>query len=131
MSRPVKEDPASYKGPREIIHMKGKCGFCSTEDHDKCAHEIPWFEKLWICSCDCNKNWVPVDVGDASMAPGGKTKKRKTKETEDEVRTVRDDGDPGFDEEDGEPRGTLRDDSGSDEGEAGMEEQPGDSDSDS
>lgn len=126
MSRPTKEDPASYKGPREIIITKNKCGFCATEDHNKCAHEIPWFEKLWVCPCDCNKNWVPVDVGDVSMAPKGKTGKRKPKETEDEVRTMRDDGDSGLDVETSESRGTLRDDTRSNQDEAGVEEQPSD-----
>jgi hypothetical protein len=25
-------------------------------------HELAWFEKLWLCGCECNKDWKPVAV---------------------------------------------------------------------
>lgn len=130
MSRPTKEDPASYKGPREIIVTKNKCGFCATEDHDKCAHEIPWFEKLWICPCDCNKNWVPVDVGDVSMAPNGKTRKKRVKETQDEMRDVQLPAETGQPSDADETHGDMRErvDEDSD---SGLEERGDDSDPES
>ena len=82
-------DPRSYKGPRTPIVKKNPCGFCNTGDHDKCCHEIPWFEKLWICPCDCNKNWKPQDLGNEVT-----TKKKKVKEDEQERVNQRDEENP-------------------------------------
>lgn len=56
------------------------CGFCSTPSkYDEqgngihnCVHELPWFDKLWICSCECNSEWKPVAVvveKDGSLGP--------------------------------------------------------------
>jgi hypothetical protein len=42
-------------------------------------HELPYYEKLWICGCDCNKGWKPKDLG---------TESKTKKERKDEVRTV-------------------------------------------
>jgi len=54
-------DPDEWTGTRTVLPYK-QCGFCSTDDHHLCPHEIPWFDKLWICGCDCNKSWKPKDV---------------------------------------------------------------------
>jgi C4-type Zn-finger protein len=54
-------DPDEWTGTRTVIPTVA-CGFCSTKDHNLCPHEIPWFDKLWICGCDCNKSWKPKDV---------------------------------------------------------------------
>lgn len=129
MARPTKDDPESYKGPREIIITKNKCGFCATEDHHKCSHEIPWFEKLWICPCECNKNWVPVDVGDASMGPKPKTKKEK-KENANEVRDVQLPTETGQHDDVDETYGDLRE-AGDSDSEDGLEERGTDGDDES
>jgi hypothetical protein len=66
------EKPEDYKGPRTPIELKNPCGFCNASDHHMCKHELPYYEKLWICGCECNKGWKPVDLG-------GETKKRRVK----------------------------------------------------
>lgn len=57
------EKPQDYKGPRTPIITKNVCGFCNAGDHELCRHELPYYEKLWICPCECNKNWKPIDLG--------------------------------------------------------------------
>jgi C4-type Zn-finger protein len=78
MARP-EEKPQDYKGPREAIIMKHACGFCNAGDHHMCMHELPYYEKLWICSCECNKGWKPKDLG--STTP--EKKRRKIDEVRD------------------------------------------------
>ena len=60
-----------WTGTRQVIPLEGKCAYCLETLHNKCPHEIAWYDKLWICGCDCNKNWKPVNV----------TVAKKTKET--------------------------------------------------
>jgi hypothetical protein len=76
----MEEKPQDYRGPREPIVTKHPCGFCNAGDHPLCRHELPYYEKLWICPCDCNKGWVPQDLGSAVKI--SKSKKREEKETE-------------------------------------------------
>lgn len=33
-----------------------------TGDCKDCKHELGYYEKLWICGCECNKDWQPVAV---------------------------------------------------------------------
>ena len=51
-----------WVGTRQVIPLESKCGYCLETSHDKCPHEIAWYDKLWICGCDCNKSWKPVNV---------------------------------------------------------------------
>ncbi len=90
---PVKDsdNPLLYKGPRTPVVMSRICGFCNAGDCDKCCHEIPYFEKLWICPCECNKGWIPQDLGSAVT-----TKKRRTNEVRD-VQLSREAGQPSED----------------------------------
>ena len=74
----LEEKPQDYKGPREAIITKHPCGFCMSGDHKQCRHELPYYEKLWICPCHCNKGWVPQDLGSTTA-----TKKRRTNEVRD------------------------------------------------
>ena len=74
----VDQKPQDYKGPRTPIQLENPCGFCNASDHHLCVHELPYYEKLWICGCECNKGWKPIDLG-------GDTKKKRVK---DEVRDV-------------------------------------------
>lgn len=60
-----------WTGTRQVIPLQGSCGFCRDTFHEKCCHEIGWYDKLWICGCSCNKAWKPVNV----------TVAKKTKET--------------------------------------------------
>ena len=62
--------PDEWYGTRNVTR-ENKCGFCRDTFHENCAHEIPWFEKLWVCACECNASWVPKNV----------TVLRKSKET--------------------------------------------------
>ena len=73
------EKPEDYKGARTPIQMEIPCGFCNAADHHMCKHELPYYEKLWICGCECNKGWKPIDLG------GVTPEKRRKK---DEVRTM-------------------------------------------
>lgn len=98
MSRVNNDDPNSYKGPRTPIIKKHPCGFCNSGDHDKCCHEIPYFEKLWICPCTCNKNWVPKDLGTATIE-----KPKRGKKNGDKGRTSGDDSISGDGTGGGEP----------------------------
>lgn len=75
------ERPQDYKGPRTAIITKNRCGFCNSGDHDICKHELPYYEKLWICPCECNKNWVPQDLG--GPAKISSTTKRKEKNNDE------------------------------------------------
>lgn len=80
------------------------CGFCSApttlgdgvlpEGQHNCVHELPFFDKLWLCSCECNSEWKPVAVvvekdGTIGAVPENlivaeymdtKTRKKKAKE---------------------------------------------------
>lgn len=98
--------------------MSRICGFCNAGDCDKCCHEIPYFEKLWICPCQCNKNWKPTDLG------GEDKKKRRVK---NEVRDLQLPTDSGQPSEPSEPSGDLREESLQD-GEDSLEGRPDDFD---
>lgn len=56
------DDPSAWTGTRTPIQMQGKCGWCSTSNCDECIHELAWFEKLWICGCQCNAKWEPKNL---------------------------------------------------------------------
>ena len=60
MSKELRNE--EWTGIREVIPLEGSCGFCRTDTHDSCPHEIAWYDKLWICGCDCNKGWKPVNI---------------------------------------------------------------------
>ena len=51
-----------WTGTRQVIPLQSKCAYCLEASHAKCPHEIAWYDKLWICGCDCNKKWKPVNV---------------------------------------------------------------------
>lgn len=75
MARRV-EMPQDYRGPRTVIRSKGTiCGWCLTQNHEDCKHELAYYDKLWVCSCTCNDSWVPQDVG--TIEPETKKKRGK------------------------------------------------------
>jgi hypothetical protein len=78
----AEEKPEDYKGPRTPIVTKHPCGFCNANDHHMCRHELAYYEKLWICPCTCNKNWVPKDLGTAV-----KEKPKRKEKINDQGRT--------------------------------------------
>lgn len=51
-------DRSSNTPITSVVRMQ-PCGWCNTGDHEHCKHEIRYYEKLWICGCECNKNWIP------------------------------------------------------------------------
>lgn len=57
-----RDSPSSWTGTRTVIQLSEPCGWCSTAHCDGCNHEIGYYEKLWICGCECNKSWVPQAV---------------------------------------------------------------------
>lgn len=115
----VDQKPQDYKGPRTAIQLEKPCGFCNAGDHPLCVHELPYYEKLWICGCECNKGWVPQDLGSAT-----KTKKRRV---QDEVRDMQLPGDPGQPGQVSEPGGDLPD-TPVPEGDSSLERRPDDND---
>jgi hypothetical protein len=56
------DSPENWFGTRTVIVRTGPCGWCMTGDCKNCNHELGYYEKLWICGCDCNKDWQPVAV---------------------------------------------------------------------
>lgn len=103
MARKSADDPSGWYGTRTVSWVM-PCGFCSApttmgetalpEGQHNCVHELPFFDKLWLCSCECNKEWKPVAVvvekdGTIGAPPENivvaeymdtKTKKKKAKE---------------------------------------------------
>ena len=66
---PVAGDPNKWTGTRAVIMNTTPCGHCldaivlDTETyHDRCRHETGYYDKLWVCPCDCNADWVPQAV---------------------------------------------------------------------
>jgi hypothetical protein len=59
-------DPASYKGGR-YLSRGAMCGWCLDSFHETCVHEIAFFDKLHVCMCDCNKEWIPQDFGSGEL----------------------------------------------------------------
>lgn len=70
MARKSADDPSSWSGTRTVAWMNVDCGFCTTpstvnneaEAAHECVREIAYFDKLWLCSCECNSDWKPVAV---------------------------------------------------------------------
>jgi len=69
MARITGDNPSSWYGTRTVSYTAA-CGYCSypsqatleNEKPHECIHEIAWFDKLTICSCECNADWKPVAV---------------------------------------------------------------------
>lgn len=55
-------DPNDWHGTRVPVALEERCGFCLGGDCELCPHEIAWFDKLWLCPCECNAKWVPQKV---------------------------------------------------------------------
>jgi hypothetical protein len=54
-----------------------------TGHHDSCKHETSHYDRLWVCPCGCNKDWVPQDLGSGEIFLDP-PKKRATTATDDE-----------------------------------------------
>lgn len=65
------DSPTGWYGTRTVSWTM-PCGFCAApttlgdgvlpEGQHNCVNEIPYFDKLWLCSCECNSAWKPVAV---------------------------------------------------------------------
>ena len=98
-SKSKANNPQDYTGPRQVIKTKNTlCGWCNSNSHESCRHELPYYDKLWICSCDCNKDWVPQDLNNQES-----TNRRQ----EDEMRTVHVSGEAGQPEQASDTPGDL------------------------
>lgn len=62
MSSSKDQRSEEWFGTRQVVPLNRPCGFCRDDSHERCPHEIGWYDKLWICSCNCNKTWKPVNV---------------------------------------------------------------------
>jgi len=60
------DDPLNYQGGRRVLRTT-TCGWCMDGIHKDCHHELSHFEKLWVCQCDCNVDWVPQDLGSGEI----------------------------------------------------------------
>jgi len=71
MARKSGDDPSGWYGTRTVSYT-AQCGFCNSpttlgdtvlpEGQHNCIHELPYFDKLWVCSCECNSEWKPYAV---------------------------------------------------------------------
>jgi len=59
----------TWHGTRTVIWNSVPCGWCmdakiTGQDtyHRGCKHETAYYEKLYLCSCDCNLEWKPKAV---------------------------------------------------------------------
>jgi hypothetical protein len=81
-----------YKGSRKPVRLTTPCQECNRwrlgfgielePGCDKCKHETAWFDKLWVCGCKCNDDWVPQQVGDPEFDLPAAKKKRQVAEQE-------------------------------------------------
>ncbi len=70
MAKTAPDNPADWWGTRTVKVKSIPCGWCHDADtfewarhfHQKCVHEIAYFDSLWICPCPCNADWTPVQV---------------------------------------------------------------------
>ena len=74
----INDSPDNWFGTRTVIQSETKCGWCITNDCANCHHELGYYEKLWICGCKCNVNWVPQAVTVERKDHVETTKKRTT-----------------------------------------------------
>lgn len=102
-----RDTPQNYTGGRVVHRIKAKCGWCMDAIHEKCKHETAYYEKLWLCGCECNKDWTPVDVGAYEIV---RAPKKEEEELPDDLPDVRVTADPGSDSSDEDPRGDVFDD---------------------
>ena len=66
---PGVDSPDRWTGTRTVSLNLACCGYCidamvhETESyHERCRREVAWYDKLWVCGCDCNKDWIPQAV---------------------------------------------------------------------
>lgn len=78
-SKSKANNPQDYTGPRQVIKTKNTvCGWCNSNSHESCKHELAYYDKLWICSCDCNKDWVPQDLNNQEPMNGSSKNEVRT-----------------------------------------------------
>lgn len=69
------DSPENWGGTR-VPMLSTLCGWCQDalileqeSYHRGCRHETGYYDKLWVCGCDCNADWVPQAV---TVERGGK-----------------------------------------------------------
>jgi hypothetical protein len=62
-----------------------KCGWCLTGDHKDCKPSITYFDKTWVCTCECRGTTPTLVEGKkprkARSDKGVKRGPRKPKDT--------------------------------------------------
>lgn len=71
----------NWFGTRTVIRMEVSCGWCLTNNCSGCKHELGYYDRLYICGCKCNTNWVPVAVEVERKIEDAKTKTTRTRRT--------------------------------------------------
>jgi len=61
-----------------IRNKRTVCGWCQSEDCKNCKRQINYYDKIYLCGCDCAKDYWPEGQP-----------REEEKETENEVRTMR------------------------------------------
>lgn len=81
MSKKSKETRENYSGPRVMVRTaKTKCGYClgqplESEAHEHCVSEIDWYEKLFVCGCECADEFAKtVEQRDGVVSSGAVTR---------------------------------------------------------
>ena len=72
------DSPDNWFGTRRIVQMEIGCGWCLTNNCSGCKHELGYYDRLYICGCKCNTNWVPVAVEVERKIEDAKPKVRRT-----------------------------------------------------
>ena len=52
---------ANWSGERTVLPYQS-CGYCGTGHHADCRGELGYYDRLWVCGCECNADWVPIAV---------------------------------------------------------------------
>jgi len=40
-----------------VVRLSAACGFCITGHHKDCIPELEYFTTVWLCGCECAKEY--------------------------------------------------------------------------
>lgn len=41
----------------EVVRLSASCGWCQTGQHDDCMPELAYYNTVWLCGCECAKDY--------------------------------------------------------------------------
>ena len=63
-----RESPADHKGPMQLIRsVRTTCGWCLSQDCEHCKPELTYYDRIYVCGCKCQDEYVPQGVQDGSI----------------------------------------------------------------